>query len=669
MYRRIAHRKDKNKNNGMHHRNIHFVAHLLSIKSTYTFTPPETCNTELHTEIDLQQFGSIMHDRNQLKVISPPETSHPRAEAYRSMTILDPMPLEDDDGRTLVEDQLYERINTIRSTKKDVEKTEGNFFDTATVFSSLALLWNIKQAQDLDFVVTAAADGTDKMVCNNFQTLIFGVININTSGVKSFRPLFFVLSPGEREEMFEIGVLAFLKYSRLLFGIVNIHFKGGIVSDHTGVYVNSFNLAFPESLPMQCYPHLKRKFLYGEKGNGGYVKHAKNKLYLKRVAAKDVTNLHLCLTRKMFDQYSSMVREAWNEEGENLLAQYFFNSYIDKEHYNSWYCTASGHVGCLPQNQSEERTNLEMKGSKAFDGLCNIGKDMKTMLTHEFPKLIRTLSLTRVGVERHLKIDQKNIILNPQSNTYNNLLNYQSRFNITVDCKIISDDTRTCFIVNTEQYLGALVTDERVALYNNALLGVTEFPSEERESYFDCVASLCIVQRIKAKDGSFKYAGSCSQYYKETYCNHAARFYYESNLTSLACEVPHQRKGNYCVRRENNSPDKKRVLQRKYSKIFDQIYKINATIFHVETTDTEDIVRLKNVVKRFPMVEDLRGKVKSMNKIEVLRCTDLADQSLIVAIDFNFKLLDPGGLLVADTTVLRNATALAHKLKSCLEQL
>jgi hypothetical protein len=60
----------------------------------------------------------------------------------------------------------------------------------------------------LDFVVTAAAEGTDKMVCNNFQTLIFGVININTSGVKSFRPLFFVLSPCERKETFEMGVLA-----------------------------------------------------------------------------------------------------------------------------------------------------------------------------------------------------------------------------------------------------------------------------------------------------------------------------------------------------------------------------------------------------------------------------------------------------------------------------
>jgi hypothetical protein len=131
MYRRINHRKDTNKNNGGDHRNVHFVAHLLSNKNTYTFTPPKICNTELHTEVDVQEFGSSLHDPNLLKVISTPETSHPRAEAYRCMTILNPLPLEDDNGRTLIEDQLYERINSIRSTTMDVEKRKQLFFRTA----------------------------------------------------------------------------------------------------------------------------------------------------------------------------------------------------------------------------------------------------------------------------------------------------------------------------------------------------------------------------------------------------------------------------------------------------------------------------------------------------------------------------------------------------------
>jgi hypothetical protein len=68
----------------------------------------------------------------------------------------------------------------------------------------------------------------------------------------------------------------------------------------------------------------------------------------------------------MFDKYSSMARGAWNKDGEQQLARYFSKSYVDQVYYNSWYCTLSGYPGCLPQNQSEERTNLEMKGAKVL---------------------------------------------------------------------------------------------------------------------------------------------------------------------------------------------------------------------------------------------------------------------------------------------------------------
>jgi hypothetical protein len=178
--------------------------------------------------------------------------------------------------------------------------------------------------------------------------------------------------------------------------------------------------------------------------------------------------------------------------------------------------------------------------------------------------------------------------------------------------------------------LGGPVTDERIALlYNNALLVLTDFPSEEREAHFDCVASLCIVQCTKGTNGSLTYTGSCSQYFKDTYCTHAAIFYYEKELTSLTCEVPHQRKGNNCIRRQQHPHSNKRLLHEKYTKIFDQIFKIYGTIFHVQTTsDTEQIVRMKNIVKHFPTVALLREKIGSMNKIEMLRCNHLADQAL-----------------------------------------
>jgi hypothetical protein len=74
-------------------------------------------------------------------------------------------------------------------------------------------------------------------------------------------------------------------------------------------------------------------------------------------------------------------------------------------------------------------------------------------------------------------------------------------------------------------------------------------------------------------------------------------------------------------------------------------------------------------VKRFPTVQELRDKMKSMNKIEILRCTHLADQALIVAIDVNFKLLDQDQLMITDTAVLHHATESADRLKTCLDEL
>ena len=87
---------------------------------------------------------------------------------------------------------------------------------------------------------------------------------MDEQGVRSFRPFIFILCPSEKEVYFAIGVVTLLKYIRRLFGIADFNFHGLIVSDHTPVFVNVFLIAFPESLPGQCYPHLLRKFLVGK---------------------------------------------------------------------------------------------------------------------------------------------------------------------------------------------------------------------------------------------------------------------------------------------------------------------------------------------------------------------------------------------------------------------
>jgi hypothetical protein len=62
-----------------------------------------------------------------------------------------------------------------------------------------------------------------------------------------------------------------------LFGL-KPNFKGGIISDHTEVFVNAFQEFFPNDQVLQCFPHIICKFQIDAKreGNGQYMKLLKN---------------------------------------------------------------------------------------------------------------------------------------------------------------------------------------------------------------------------------------------------------------------------------------------------------------------------------------------------------------------------------------------------------
>ena len=57
-----------------------------------------------------------------------------------------------------------------------------------------------------------------------------------------------------------LGVLVFLKYKRCVFGIVNIDFRAGAVSDCSELFTNIYDdIAFPNTQKTQYYTHIKRK--------------------------------------------------------------------------------------------------------------------------------------------------------------------------------------------------------------------------------------------------------------------------------------------------------------------------------------------------------------------------------------------------------------------------
>ena len=167
------------------------------------------------------------------------------------MTILDPLPSSNDTCVTNREKALLAYIQQCVEKKQSQVKVEGSTFHTTVVFTSLGLLYNASQCADLGWQLMASSDGTDNVFSNNYQVLTLGTFNLNKKGVKSFRPFFYVMCLGERQESFGLGCLAFLKYCRLLFNITDIDFVGGAASDCTEVFTNIYHIAFPSTKKVQ----------------------------------------------------------------------------------------------------------------------------------------------------------------------------------------------------------------------------------------------------------------------------------------------------------------------------------------------------------------------------------------------------------------------------------
>ena len=154
-----------------------------------------------------------------------------------------------------------------------------------------------------------------------------------------------------------------------LFGLTPC-FKGGIIIDHTEVFVNAFQEIFPDDQVLQCFPHIIRKFRIDGKreGNGQYMKLLENHqaTWLWNTAEEDVYMLRGCRSQLMFDKLKDLILSSWRMAGEQRLADTFRDSYLDNPLFNKWRYNVSVTPGCIPQNNSHKRSNLDTKGCASF---------------------------------------------------------------------------------------------------------------------------------------------------------------------------------------------------------------------------------------------------------------------------------------------------------------
>jgi hypothetical protein len=610
------------------------VGQLVALKEKYTFHPPLSAVSSSLSESQIQELGSDYHDSNHLNVVPLSLIKQPRKNAFRMMTYLDPRQMKGDTGLTEPEKNLYDYIDKVRVTKSALEESEGNTYDTTTVITSLAFLWNVCHCKHLDWCITVTSDGTADVVSNDWTLLTMGVHSHSKKGTKQFKPFFYVLAPGERQECFGIGVVSFLKYVRLLFGITNIRFLGGCVCDRSNVFVNIFQIAFPESSLGQCYQHILRKFLPG-KGNGHYSTLVFKKSFLRNVALTDIRHLYQCLSKKMFRKYADLVKEAWVQEKETRITKTFFESYINHPLFSTWNVNFSSVAGCTPTNNPIERNNSINAGTKDVDGLMRPGYSISTMLGRELPKMIVMSSADKVGVERHILLHQEAVIFHDQSLIHKELIKYFGRFDTSIDCKNISDENDTGVVthaVNSDDYLGLPITMERIKTYNNSLEGVTEYTYKDRNLYFDSVHSLCTVSGKQQSDGSWKYCGSCADWYSRTYCVHSAVFQYKDRLKSFGRTLP-TTKVRRAHRLDSNSTPKQ-MLKKRYFQVQALLTDISSRII-VLAEHNEDAVHpeARKKIALFPNLIQRVDIIKSMGKPKVLENIKIVNQSLTMSQD------------------------------------
>ena len=195
---------------------------------------------------------------------------------------------------------------------------------------------------------------------------------------------------------------------------------------------------------------------------------------------------------------------------------------------------------------------------------------------HELPIMIYMSSQQRVGVVRNLLINNEDIIFHQTSNIYRDLLDYHSRYEPSIDSKILStgDKNKTSMLLNVDGYLGESITEARAELYRKVLNGEeTNYTHKTRHDYFKLVSSICVVTGTKdEKTGQWFYSGSCPEFWKETYCAHCATIKYQIWLKSLWVAVPRYRNKN-SMKIKNRYTDQE-LLRNRYIEITEQLTNI-----------------------------------------------------------------------------------------------
>ncbi|KAG7336769.1 hypothetical protein IV203_033682 [Nitzschia inconspicua] len=438
-----------------------------------------------------------------------------------------PLFLPERDLIVLDSDEVTEngRWRYLHESREGVHTTGLGTRGGTVVFSSIALLANAIWCEEMKWEVCANVDGTHGISNSSYKLITLGVNGFSDSTLLNLKVAL-----------------------HSLFGIENVCFKGGIVSDATPVFPNSVKTAFPSTPLLSCYPHIIRKFkMDGRSGNGLYAAKLKTQKpqWLTDEAEPAVKRLARCKTVKQKEKMWHLTKEQWEIDGEGAMAATFAKTYIDNPDFANWHYTASGKHGCVPCNNPMERHNLAIKGSANFFGYIETGKTLFQCLTKEFVVLVYQAStdlsypssgLPVVNYEKAFKNDQ--------------FMEFQSLLDPNVDIKEYGGG----WLVNELTYLALPITEEDVEKMEMALEGKVEentcMENENKDIRDVLLSRTARFHHVRKSvwtgtNPPIEYFHcDCREYYFKRWCFQSAYMQHREKLSLLGNKIPAKKKCN-----------------------------------------------------------------------------------------------------------------------------
>jgi hypothetical protein len=212
------------------------------------------------------------------------------------------------------ESSRYKLLDARHEKKKSGQQSQGPAIKTHRTLSRLTPLYLphllcctifVPQLSWIGRYVVVRMVHKVSFLSNDYKVIGSSVYHVASDGVKRFHPLAYALATGELE-LVSLLLLHYLKRIALdLFGLT-LQFKGGIISEHTEVFMNAFQEAFPNDQVMECFPHKICKFQIDgrREGNGQYMQLLENHQasWLWDIAEEDVHMLWGCRSQPMFDK-------------------------------------------------------------------------------------------------------------------------------------------------------------------------------------------------------------------------------------------------------------------------------------------------------------------------------------------------------------------------------